>query len=112
MNGLGQRQRGIVAVAIAICLLALLAMVGFALDSGHLILNKSRLQNTVDAAALSAAKVLDKTGSEVQATAAARSVFDVNATNHPELGRVLNGGDIVLQYSNTLSPWAAGSVPA
>ena len=67
MNGYGGRQRGIVAVVVAIGLLGLLAMVGFALDSGHLILNKSRLQNTVDAAALSAAKVLDETGSEAQA---------------------------------------------
>lgn len=112
MDGLGQRQRGIVAVAVAVGLLALLAMVGFALDSGHLMLNKSRLQNTVDAAALSAAKVLDRTGSEDQATAAARSVFDLNAASHPELARVLDGGDIVLQYSNTLEPWAPGTTPA
>lgn len=112
MNGLGQRQRGIVAVAVAVGLLALLAMVGFALDSGHLMLNKSRLQNTVDAAALSAAKVLDETGSEDQATAAARSVFNLNAAGHPELARVLDGDDIILQYSNTLEPWAPGTTPA
>jgi len=48
MNGLARRQRGIVAVVVAISLVALLGMVGFALDSGHLILNKSRLQNTVE----------------------------------------------------------------
>jgi Flp pilus assembly protein TadG len=112
MNALGQRQRGIVAVLVAIGLLALLAMVGMALDSGHVILNKSRLQNTVDASALAAAKVLDKTGSEAQATTAARSVFDLNAVNHPELSRVMSGADITVQYSNTLSPFAPGSVPA
>lgn len=112
MDGFASRQRGIVAVVIAIGLLALLAMVGLALDSGHVILNKSRLQNTVDAAALSAAKVLDRTGSETQATAAARSVFDVNAANHPELARVLSGANLDLQYSNTLEPWAPGTTPA
>jgi Flp pilus assembly protein TadG len=112
MNGLGQRQRGIVAVVVAIGLLALLAMAGLALDSGHLILNKSRLQNTVDSAALAAAKVLDQTGSEAQATTAARSIFDLNAANHPELSSVLSGADINLQYSNTLEPWAPGSAPA
>jgi Flp pilus assembly protein TadG len=112
MKGLVNQQRGIVAVAMTISLVALLAMVGFALDSGHLILNKSRLQNTVDAAALAAAKVLDKTASETQATATARAIFDANAANHPELARVLSGSDILLQYSNTLDPWAAGSVPA
>ena len=52
------------------------------------------------------------TGSEDQATAAARSVFDANAAKHPELARVMSGADITLQYSNTLEPWAAGSVPA
>ncbi|MGH8241738.1 MAG: TadE/TadG family type IV pilus assembly protein [Steroidobacteraceae bacterium] len=112
MEGFGARQRGIVAVVVAISLLALLAMVGFALDSGHLVLNKSRLQNTIDASALAAAKVLDQTGSETQATAAARSVFDLNAANHPELGRVLDGNDIMVSYSNTLNPFVAGTTPA
>lgn len=112
MNKFARHQRGIVAVMIAIGLLGLLAMVGLALDSGHVILNKSRLQNTVDAAALSAAKVLDRTGSEDQATAAARSVFDLNAASHPELARVLNGSNLDIQYSNTLEPWAAGTTPA
>lgn len=109
---LHSRQRGVVAVVVAIGLLALLAMVGFALDSGHLILNKSRLQNTVDASALAAAKVLDKTGSEVDATTAARSVFGLNAANHPELSRVLDGNDITVTYSNTLNPFTAGTTPA
>jgi Flp pilus assembly protein TadG len=112
MNGLARHQRGIVAIAVAVSLLALLAMVGFALDSGHLILNKSRLQNTVDAAALSAAKVLVETNSEDQATAAARAVFDLNAASHPELARVLSGSNLILQYSNTLEPWVPGSAPA
>jgi Flp pilus assembly protein TadG len=112
MNAMGQRQRGIVAVMVAISLLALLAMVGMALESGHVILNKSRLQNTVDASALAAAKVLDRTGSETQATTAARSIFTLNAANQPELSRVMSGADITVQYSNTLSPFAPGSVPA
>lgn len=109
MEDFGTRQRGIVAVVVATGLLALLAMVGLALDSGHMMLNKSRLQNTVDASALAAAKVLDKTASEAQATAAARSVFDLNAANHPELSRVMSGGDITVTYSNTLNPFVPGS---
>jgi len=112
MDRLGGRQRGAVVVLIAAGLLALLAMVGLALDSGHLVLNKSRLQNTVDASALAAAKVLNDTGSEPDATTAARSVFDLNAANHPELADVLSGADITVQFSNTLSPWAPGTTPA
>ena len=112
MRGTRRQQRGITAVLVTVALLALLAMVGLALETGHLALNKSRLQNTVDAAALAAAKVLDKTGSQAQATVAARSVFDLNAANQPELSRVLSGADVTVQYSNTLSPFAPGSAPA
>ena len=112
MGPFGGRQRGVVAVIVAIGLLALVAMAGLALDSGHMILNKARLQNTVDASALAAAKVLDATASEDQATAAARGVFDLNAANHAELGRVLSGADITVQYSNTLNPFAPGTTPA
>lgn len=111
MRRVPRRERGIVAVLVAIGLLAVLAMAGLAIDTGHLVLNKSRLQSTVDAAALAAAKVLDQTGSESQATAAARDVFDLNAASHPELADVLSGADIVVQYSSTLNPFAPGTSP-
>ena len=104
-----RQQRGIVAVLVAIGLLALLAMAGLAIDTGHLVLNKSRLQSTVDAAALAAAKVLDQTGSQAQATVAARGVFALNAA---ELSGVVDSPGITVQYSNTLNPFAAGSTPA
>jgi hypothetical protein len=112
MTPMRRKQRGITAVLVAVGLLGLLAMAALALDTGHLVLNKSRLQNTVDAAALAAAKVLDQTGSESQATAAARSVFDLNAAGQPELKKVLSGADITVQYSHTLSPFAPGTLPA
>ena len=103
-----RQQRGIVAVLVAIGLLALLAMAGLAIDTGHLVLNKSRLQSTVDAAALAAAKVLDQTGDEDQATDAANSVFAVNANR---LNGATNTG-IGVQYSSTLYPFVPASTPA
>ena len=75
-------------------------------------LNKSRLQNTVDASALAAAKVLDSTGSEANADTAARNVFDLNAASQPELNRVMSGADLTIQFSSTLNPWAPGTTPA
>jgi Flp pilus assembly protein TadG len=108
MTRMRRQQRGIVAVLVAIALLVLLAMAGLAIDTGHLVLNKSRLQSTVDAAALAAAKVLDQTGSEAQATDAANSVFAVNANR---LKGATNAG-IGVQYSSTLYPFAPGSTPA
>lgn len=80
------RQRGITLVLIAIAMLALIAIAGLALDIGHVVLDKSRLQATVDAAALTGAKVLDNTGSTDQAAAAVANVFAVNAAAYPELG--------------------------
>ena len=102
------KQRGIVAVLVAIGLLALLAMVGLAIDTGQLVLNKSRLQSSVDAAALAAAKVLDQTKDEDQATDAANSAFTVNASRL----RGATSAGIDVQYSRTLYPFAAGTTPA
>ncbi|MGA1640695.1 MAG: Tad domain-containing protein, partial [Steroidobacteraceae bacterium] len=60
-------------------LLAILAMAGLALDGGHLFLNKTRLQNMVDAAALAGAKSLQQNaGNTAAATAAARNIFRQN----------------------------------
>lgn len=112
MNATRRHQRGIVVVMVVMGLLALLAMVGLALDTGHVVLNKSRLQSTVDAAALAAAKVLDSTGSEMQATAAAGSLFDLNAADHAELLQALSSADITVEYSNTLNPFVSGTAPA
>lgn len=108
MRRVRQQQRGIVAVLAAVGLLALLAMAGLAIDTGHLVLNKSRLQSTVDAAALAAAKRLDETGSEAQASAAANQVFTVNADRL----RGATGAAVTIQYSRTLSPFVPGSAPA
>lgn len=111
MMRMRRHERGIVAVVVAIALLVLLLMAGFAIDIGHLALNKSRLQSTVDAAALAAAKVLDDTGSTEAADTAARATFDLNAAEHKELRDVLSGGDVTVQFSNTLNPFAPGTSP-
>ncbi len=105
-------QRGIVAVVVAVALLILLLVAGLAIDIGHLALNKSRLQNAVDAAALAAAKTLDVTHSQDSADGAARSLFDLNAAKHRELRDVIQGSDLTVQFSNTLNPFVPGSTPA
>ena len=48
-----KKQSGSVLVLIVIAMLAMLGIAGLAMDGGHAMLNKTRLQNTVDAAALS-----------------------------------------------------------
>lgn len=108
-------QKGIVLPIFAAAALALIAMAGLALDTSHVMLNKTRLQNTVDAAALSAAKTLDQTGDTADATAAAIAVFAQNAhaPGNKELAKFFDaGGNIEVLYSNTLYPFSPGTEPA
>lgn len=111
-----KRQRGVALVLVTVGMVALLLMAGLALDSGHVFLNKTRLQNTVDAAALSAAKTLDETkGNTTEATAAAMAAFNGNAAadGNWEIARSYGGGSggltVTVQYSATLRPFTPGA---
>src|SRR6266571_1941655 len=108
-----RRERGATLVLVVIGMLALIAMAGLALDTAHVLLNKSRLQSAVDAAALAAAKSLDQSASTSTATTAAGSVFTLNLAQYPELQNQVNGGlALVTQYSSTLIPFSPGTAPA
>jgi Putative Flp pilus-assembly TadE/G-like len=104
-------QQGITLVTIVIAMVALIAVAGLAIDLGHTVLGKSRLQATVDAAALSAAKVLDTTGSTAQATTAANSVFALNAAQYPELWAAYGSVSKTIEFSNTVAPFSPGTIP-
>src|SRR5216683_6461955 len=108
-----RRERGATLVLVVVGLLALIAMAGLALDTAHVLLNKSRLQSALDAAALAAAKSLDQTASTSTATGAAGSVFAANLLQYQELQNAVNGGlTLVTQYSSTLIPFSPGTTPA
>jgi Flp pilus assembly protein TadG len=96
---LPSRQRGITLVMIAVAMLALIAIAGLALDIGHLVLDKARLQATVDAAAVTGAKVLDDTQSAPQAAAAIANVFAINAARYRELAA--SGVTPQVRFSNS-----------
>lgn len=108
-------QRGAVAVLMAVAMAALILMAGLALDMGHAFLNKTRLQNTVDAAALAAAKTLDDTGNTALATAEAMQAFGNNAAalGSGELAQAYASGNgsiqVTVEYSATLPPFNAGA---
>lgn len=111
-----QRQQGIILPIVAGALLALLAVAALALDPGHVFLNKSRLQNALDAGALAGAKVLEATKDEASASAIARQVFLRNAAElgNEELLRALQGAgvQVTTETSHTLNPFVPGSSPA
>lgn len=108
-------QRGAVAVLVAIAMGALILTAGLALDSGHAFLNKTRLQNTVDAAALAAARTLDDTGNTALATAEAMQAFGNNASaaGNGELSAAYASGagtiQVTVEYSETLPPFNPGA---
>lgn len=106
-------QRGIALVLIVIATAALIIMAGLALDVGHMMLSKSRLQNTVDSAALAAAKILDETASTSSATTAALQAFGLNAAaaGNQEISSSYGNGSIqvTVQFSGTLPPFTPGS---
>ena len=92
---LPHRQHGAVIVLIVVALLAILAMAALALDGGHLLVNKTRLQNAVDAAALSGAKTLSKVSGDPYGYLAATDdaqqtlVRNAQAAGNAELARAL-----------------------
>lgn len=106
------RQRGAVMVLIVIALAAMLLMAALALDGGHMFLNKTRLQNAVDAAALSGAKTLQQVFGSGNASTQARDaalntlLLNANAAGNGELSNGIGddgvGAFAIVELSNSV----------
>jgi hypothetical protein len=110
-----KKQQGIFAIVVAISLIAIVAVAGLAIDSSHLFLNKTRLQNLMDIAALAAAKTLtsalpNNTAIESIALAttsgkAAIGVF-IGKTDFAFINDIASDLDnVTFEYSPTLNPF-------
>ena len=92
-----RRQEGAVSALMVFALAAIAIMAALALDGGHMLLNKTRLQNAVDAAALSGAKTLSQvagginSASATQAAALNTLTQNANATGNNELATAVAG---------------------
>lgn len=106
-----QTQRGIVAVFMAFAIFVLIAAGAMAIDVGHLVLNKGRLQNMVDAAALSGAATLDESGSTAMADSAARLTLSLNEQENGNGEVELNNASVVVEFSDIL-PFDPGTASA
>ncbi|WP_159654165.1 Tad domain-containing protein [Vibrio atypicus] len=95
-----KKQRGLTLVLVTAAMLALVGVAALSIDVNHAMLNKTRLQNSVDAAALAAAIVLDNGGSTTEATAAANATLTNmgGATGNNEMD--FTSAQIVVQFSN------------
>lgn len=107
LRQLPQRQRGIVLVLYTIGMVAITGMAGLALDMGHAFLNKTRLQNALDAGALSAARTLSDNLGVGAAEAAARATFGEHAPGMS--GAASEPLALTVQFSATLDPFVAGA---
>jgi Flp pilus assembly protein TadG len=96
-SDMGRRQGGAVSVLMVIALVAISMMAALALDGGHMLLNKTRLQNAVDAAALSGAKTLSQVtgGLNMASTTRAAALDTLNrnsqASGNAELATAVAG---------------------
>src|SRR6266705_2808063 len=98
-----RRQRGATLILVAVGMLALIAMAGLALDTAHVLLNKSRLQSALDAAALAGAKKYDLTSSTTLASGEASANFTANLPAGSEIQRA--NLSLTTEFSTTLDPF-------
>lgn len=102
-----RHQSGIVLIVVTIAMLSLLAMGGLALDLSMAFLAKTRVQNALDAAALSGARTLKNfSGNTSKASVDALAAYSRYASK-------VNFGAAaptpVIEFSNQLSPFSAGA---
>ncbi len=97
-----RKQRGAMLPIIALGLVIILGIAGMAIDSSHLFLNGTRLQNALDAAALSAAKTLNQSGGNTDlATLHGTEAFDMHLVGE------LDSVEVTLEFdfAKTLKPF-------
>jgi hypothetical protein len=101
-NTLRHRQQGIALVIFAIGLVVIIGIAGLALDLGSTMLDDARLQNAMDACALTGAQVLvDTEGDTTEASDEAKRTFDKNLQHLDDD----DWSDVAVEFSDTLEPF-------
>lgn len=108
----GYAQRGVVAVVVALTIVAMLGMVGLAIDLGQLFVAKTEVQNAADACALSASQELhrDLPKAMERAEAAGRMVATLHRVGFQRnvIGSV--SSPVTVTFSQTAAgPFSSGS---
>ncbi len=106
------KQKGLVLVLVTAAMLSLVGVAAFSVDVNHALMNQTRLQNSVDAAALAAAVVAANGGTIDNATAAANSTLTgmAGATGNTEMD--FSSSTISVQFSNDPDTFPDGSFTA
>jgi hypothetical protein len=105
-HSLPTQQKGVALLIFTIGLIAIIAVCGLALDLAHAYLNKTRLQNALDAAALSGAKTLNDTEDQLLARTDALATFNLHLEGE------MASADLrpVVEFSDTLVPFVTGGI--
>lgn len=111
------RQRGALLAFFAVAMFGMVVLAGLGTDSGNMLAQNTRLQNSLDAAALSAAKTLSQTigdTSAAQQEVQASFLDNANSPGNGLLLQALNSGEMTVsaEFSRTLLPFNPGSSPA
>ena len=101
------RQKGAVLALVAIGLVVIIAIAGFALDLSHAYVDKTRLQNALDAAALSGAMTM------MQSKNLNNAEQDALATFNEDLETELAAAGLTptVEFSRTLDPFTVTTNP-
>ncbi len=102
------RQHGGILPLVAVGMLVMVGVAGLAIDSSHAFVNVTRMQNALDAAALSAAKSLQI---HDRNTAVASNHGAATFVEHLE-GEMGSGVTVAFEFSNTLDPFVLTTVNA
>ncbi|MBL1378443.1 TadE/TadG family type IV pilus assembly protein [Zobellella iuensis] len=106
-----KQQKGAVLILVTVAMFVLLGFTALALDGGYLLLNKTRVQDAVDAAALSGAKTLDDGGTQAQAEQAVKNTLvaifqgEGFSSVNVNLAQLDNPDLLQIQFSHTVSPF-------
>ena len=95
-----KKQQGLVVILVTVALLVFLAVSALAVDMNHILVNKTRLQNAVDSAALAAATILDnsKDKDTVDAEVATALAAMAGSSGNHEID--FSTANISIEYSN------------
>ncbi len=95
-----RKQRGLVAVIVTIALFAFLGIAALAIDINHALMNRTKLQSSVDSAALAAAVILDSSGSDASAKAVAKDSLAKMAAASGNGEFDFDSASIAISFSN------------
>lgn len=110
-------QRGSILPLLVASLVVTIAMTGLAIDLGHAYIARTRAQNAVDAAVLSAAREFQVRGENTSSTVLSKAIdaatwtFNKNMTNNRDAYITVSGPDITFA-SSLAGPYSSRTKPA